>query len=211
MSTPTHTRASDEPISGSLIIGDPNAMPKMIVERQNPGKIYEVYFDEPIEDGFQYRELIQKMRTLTRYDELHLLIHCPGGDVNTAIQLHHELVECNARTVAHIYHAFSAGGVIALSCDEVKVTRKATFLAHNIAYGVQGKGGSTKSMVEFITRTANDLMYYIYEGFMTPDEITRMTKDEDFWMDEEELKKRLTGWIPVRRRLSQLDACGGIQ
>ena len=173
---------------------------KTIIETPKRGRIVEAYFDEAIEDAFQYRDLIQKMRAMTEDDELHLLIHCPGGDVNTAVQLYNEIISCKAKTVAHLYHAYSAGGVITLACDEVIVKEFATFMCHNVAYGVQGKGAEARNMVEFINKTSEKLMHHIYDGFLTKDELKKMLKDEDFWFDEDEIKARLAGWTPIRRK-----------
>lgn len=173
---------------------------KQMHERPRNGIIVDVYFDGVIEEPELFRELFKKIRVLTDQDELHLHVSSPGGDVNTAIQIYHELMGCKARTVAHAYHAYSGATFLVLACDEIRVYQYGTFMCHNVAYGVQGKGSEAKTMVNFVNRTSETLIRDMYHGFLTTDEIDRILKDEDFWFDSDEMIARLKTWIPRRYR-----------
>ena len=173
---------------------------QQIIERPKCGRIIEVYFDDAIEEPCMFRSMFQKIRTMSPDDELHLHISCPGGDVNTATQIYNELMACKGRTVAHLYHAYSAATFLVLACDEIKVYEHSTFMCHNVAYGVQAKGAEAKAMVNFVNRTSESILRDVYQDFLTADEIERILKDEDFWFDAAQIIARLIGWIPRRQR-----------
>ena len=182
----------------AMVLDSGYTPPKQIVKHPKSGHVFDVYFDEPIEDPCMFRELFQTIHAMTSDDELHLHMSCSGGDLNTTIQIYNELLACRGKTVAHLYHAFSAATFLVLVCDEIKVYDYSTFMCHNVAYGVQGKGSEAKTMVNFINRTSETLLRDFYKEFLTTDEIERIIKDEDFWFDADEIIVRLQGWKPRR-------------
>ena len=43
-------------------------------------------------------------------------------------------------------------------------------------------------------------MHRIVDGFLTKDELKKMLKDDDICLDEDEIRERLAGWTPIRRK-----------
>jgi ATP-dependent protease ClpP protease subunit len=66
---------------------------------------------------------------------------------------------------------------------------------HNYSGGTFGKGGEMIDQLQHERKWSERMMRDIYKDFMTTDEIMAMLDNKDFWMDGEEVVKRLQARI----------------
>jgi len=89
----------------------------------------------------------------------------------------------------------SAATMVFLCADKFEVTPHSVFMFHNYSGGTIGKGGEMIDQLQHERKWSERLMREIYSGFLTQEEIKSMLDNKDFWMDGEEVVKRLSDKI----------------
>ena len=86
----------------------------------------------------------------------------------------------------------SAATIIALSCDDIEVSKNLSFMIHNYsASGLQGKGHEMKARQNFMDKEFNKVLNEYYKGFLTNEEIEEAIEGRDLWLNSEEV---ITRW-----------------
>ena len=93
---------------------------------------------------------------------------------------------------------YSAASILALSCDQCVVGRHANLLAHEVSYGVGGKGSDNLSHVQHIKKISDKLIWDTYEGFLTDDEIESVLNGKELFLDSDEIVERLNNRQAIR-------------
>ena len=155
--------------------------------------VHEFYLTGEIGSPDEYIEWFDAIRHASETDAVKIYINSPGGDLFTAIQFLRVLSDTDATVVCSVEGAcMSAATMIFLSADHFEVTPHSIFMFHNYSGGVIGKGGEMIDQLQHERRWSERLMKEIYKDFMTADEIKAMLDNKDFWMDGEEVLKRLS-------------------
>lgn len=146
----------------------------------------------PVYGPETYAEWIDVLDTMTEYDEAHIYINTPGGDLFGAISLIHAMRRCKGvvRTIADGEVA-SAGTLILLNGDEIEVGPYAMFMAHDASSVESGKLSETRKSSKAISELLSQLYIDTYEGFLTEDEILHIIDGIDLYLSAEELGKRV--------------------
>lgn len=153
---------------------------------------FRFFIDQDIVEPSYYRELIQCCASATENDIIEIFINSGGGRLDSCMAIVSAIRSCEGLVVGIINgHAYSAAGMIALSCHQVVVTEFSQFMAHYASYGSYGKGGDIKKHVDFSERTLNKILHDVYEGFYTAQEIDRIIEGHDDWLDSDQIIERL--------------------
>ena len=153
---------------------------------------FEFNLDEDIKEPSYYRNLIEVLNNATEQDLVVLNINSGGGMLDSAISIIDALRNTRANTLAWISgSAYSAAGLIALSCQNVEVGEFATLMCHNSQYGLGGYTTDIKDRAVFEHKMTSKIMHSIYKHFLSVDEVEVVLSNKTIWMDADEIVKRL--------------------
>lgn len=154
---------------------------------------FEFNLDEDIKEPSYYRNLIEVLNNATEQDLVVLNINSFGGHLDSAISIIDALRNTRANTLAWISgSAYSAAGLIALSCQNVEVGEFATLMCHNSQYGLGGYTTDIKDRALFEHKMTSKIMQSVYRFFLSPEEIESVLMNKTIWMDSDEIIERLS-------------------
>lgn len=166
-----------------------------------------VDIDTDFDSPESFRGIIRAVEQAREVDTIILKINSSGGRTDTAQALYVALLETKAKTVARIITAYSSGSVVAMSCDEIQTTPHCTMMIHNASTMSWGKIGDMKAQSSFLEEHFKKWFAELYSGFLSPEEIGDVFKGQDIWLREDDIKKRLPNWKPIRvRRATEAQA-----
>lgn len=154
-----------------------------------------VYITEPIDEPSYYNELCFLLDNATEQDTINIHINTPGGIIDSAVMIINSIKNSKANVVGHLAGTVaSAGTMIALSCNSLKVANHTTFMIHNYSSsGGRGKGHELKAMQAFVDANINSTFTATYGGFLTPKELREVIDGKDLWMGKDEVLARFNG------------------
>lgn len=154
---------------------------------------FEFNLDEDIKEPSYYRNLIEVLNNATEQDLVVLNINSGGGMLDSAISIIDALRNTRANTLAWISgSAYSAAGLIALSCQNVEVGEFATLMCHNSQYGLGGYTTDIKDRALFEHKMTSKIMQSVYRFFLSPEEIESVLMNRTLWMEADEIIERLS-------------------
>lgn len=154
---------------------------------------FEFNLDEDIKEPSYYRNLIEVLNNATEQDLVVLNINSGGGQLDSAISIIDALRNTRANTLAWISgSAYSAAGIIALSCQNVEVGEFATLMCHNSQYGLGGYTTDIKDRAVFEHKMISKIMHSVYKHFLSIDEVEAVLSNKTIWMDADEIVERFT-------------------
>lgn len=152
------------------------------------------YVTDEIGEPSLYNELCFKLKTASAAEVFTLHINTPGGIIDSAVMLIDAIKSSKAKVVADISGTVaSAGTIIALACDDVRVADHTSFMIHNYSGGMVGKGHEMKARQEFVDASLNASFRVFYSNFLTEDEMEDVIDGKDMWMGKDEVLARLKG------------------
>jgi ATP-dependent protease ClpP protease subunit len=153
-----------------------------------------VFLTDTIEEPANYNELCYALKTASSAEVFTLYINTPGGVIDSANMIIDAIQTSKAKVIAEISGTVaSAGTIITLACDEVKIADHTAFMIHNYSGGVMGKGHEMKAHQEFVDKNLNDSFKIFYKDFLSEDEIEDVIDGRDMWMNKLEVLARLNG------------------
>lgn len=134
-------------------------------------------------------------------DEVWITVHGCGGRVETANALIRAIKECEAPVHARLEgECASAMTAIALSCDSVLIDQFTYFMIHAPAFGVMTTDyKNTMRNASFNTEWCGRWLEYVYEEFLTEDEMERVKAGEELYIGGEELEDKLSAFFDKKR------------
>lgn len=154
---------------------------------------YEFNLDEEIKEPSYYRNLIEVLNNATEQDLVVLNINSGGGHLDSAISIIDALRNTRANTLAWISgSAYSAAGIIALSCQNLEVGEFASLICHNSQYGLGGYTTDIKDRAVFEHKMISKIMHSVYKHFLSNQEIESVLANKTIWMDAAEIIERFT-------------------
>ena len=154
---------------------------------------FEFNLDEDIKEPSYYRSLIEVLNNATEQDLVVLNINSGGGQLDSAISIIDALRNTRANTLAWISgSAYSAAGIIALSCQNLEVGEFATLMCHNSQYGLGGYTTDIKDRAVFEHKMISKIMHSVYKHFLSVDEVEAVLSNKTIWMDASEIVERFT-------------------
>lgn len=176
-----------------------------VFEQSVTSKYVCFYLNGVIEDPQNYAEMIHRIRMASANDVIEIHLNTPGGELDTGIQL----INAMKSSAAHIItvldsRAYSLGTLIFLSGDEYQVHDHCTMMFHNFSSQTYGKGNEQQSELDMLLKWFNKLMHRICHPFLSAEEIKRILKGEDIWLDTDEIRKRLNKIFPNTTAVKRL-------
>ena len=175
-----------------LELGKPKTHSNGYFPTKAVSQLHEFYLTGEITSADDYVEWFDAIRHANETDIVKIYINSYGGDLFTAIQFMRVMSETDATIICSVEGAcMSAATMVFLCADNFEVTPHSVFMFHNYSGGTIGKGGEMIDQLQHERKWSERLMREIYNGFLKEDEIKAMMENKDFWMDGEEVVKRL--------------------
>lgn len=158
---------------------------------KNSDGAYIVYFDKEISDQSEHRALVSFLNAAKATDTIIFKINTDGGSALGMITIINAIKGSAAMTIAEIQTAYSAGGIIAMSCKRKVVMPYATMMIHSVQTGSQGSINNIKQYVECWKKLNDDIIRNSFKNFLTEKEINYINDGGILWMNEDEIRTRL--------------------
>ena len=162
-------------------------------ERQLPVRQVSYYISGELHEPQYYTELFYTLRTASETDLIYLHLNSPGGDFNTGLQIINNIAASSARVVTILEaRAYSMAALIFLSGDELFVHDNCQLMFHTYSGIFAGKGNEQQAEIAAVGRWFEKVMRRICTPFLTDDEVDRILKGADYWIDSDDISRRLS-------------------
>lgn len=162
------------------------------------------YLSTPIGEPSAYVDMIHRIQTASQNDTIYIHLNCPGGQLNTGVQIINALQNSPAKVVTILEStAHSLGTLIFLAGDEMVVHDHCMMMFHNFRGGVVGKGQEIAAELDATIKWFSSLAKEIYIPFLSEDEFDRIIRGEDLWMQSSEIRERLEHMFAVMEQQEQ--------
>lgn len=155
-------------------------------------KQIDVYLNKEIGRAENYTNLLNLLRTSDENTTINLYINNGGGYIYSALQIINAIktAKCLVKTIID-GAAHSASSLIFLIGDVYEVFPNSMMLCHYYSTIEMGKASDIENSIDFNKLYYKNIYREIYEGFLTKDEINRVFKGEDIWLNHTQIMKRL--------------------
>lgn len=162
-------------------------------ERQSAIRQISYYLCGEILEPQYYTEMFYTLRTATDTDLIYLHLNSSGGDFGTGLQIINNIAASNARVVTVLEaRAYSMAALIFLSGDDLVVHDNCQLMFHTYSGYLAGKGNEQQAESAAVGNWFEKAMARICIPFLSAQEISRILKGSDLWMDSDEISHRLT-------------------
>lgn len=187
---PVATRREDEDESDGEVVPFQGLLR---YERQVPVRQVSYYICGELKEPQYYTELFFTLRTASETDLIYLHLNSPGGDFNTGLQIINNIAASSARVVTILEaRAYSMAALIFLSGDELFVHDNCQLMFHTYSGIFAGKGNEQQAEIAAVGRWFEKVMRRICTPFLTDDEVDRILKGADYWIDSDDISRRLS-------------------
>lgn len=172
---------------------------------EGDSNVFRCYLTAPIEEAFEYNELLEVFDTAKDGDKIYLILNTPGGYLHTAKAILAGIYETKAEVIGICMGTVaSAGTIIALQCDSLIIMPHTSFMIHQYSGGAIGKGQEIYAQVEFDKKHLTQFYTEVYDTFLTPSEIERVVYGQDIYLDADEIEKRWGLVLEARQKEVEL-------
>lgn len=172
---------------------------------------YDVYLSKPIDAVHEYVDLFSLLQSANENDVIYMHINCPGGSVDTGLQIISNMRDSRAEIVTAIYGTTgSMATAIFLSGDQFLIGAHSRLMIHNFSGGLYGKGHELKSELKSTTEWIDAAFKEIHVPFITEEEYKSVVDGTDIWLLSDEIEPRLKRLIEHREQ-EQLESMKFIQ
>lgn len=159
-----------------------------IIQKDNT---YYVYINKDIAYPEKYAKLTFLLDTATEENEILIHLNTQGGDLYSTWDIIDSISNSRAKTVAVLKgQVSSAGTIIALHCDDLKVYSNLLFMVHTYSGGASGKSQEIEVQIRYDKKNIPKFFKSTYLGFLTNSECSKVLKGEDIYLNAEEVKER---------------------
>ena len=157
-----------------------------------PVSLYHFYIIEEIGEPDSFLDLINILKTAEEHDTVFIYLNTPGGSLQTTVQVISAIRQSRATVVTCLEgEVCSAGTLIFLSGHKHIVNANCTFMIHNYSQWLGGKGNEVALRVKYSEHYFKKLALDLYNGFLTESEIESVIEGKDYWMESDEVIRRL--------------------
>lgn len=179
-------------------LATPQPTPYRLYEQPFQAVEYHFYLSEEIIEPYNYTDMIHKINMANASDVIYIHLNTVGGHLDTGVQLINAMTNTPARVITCLEGvAHSLGTIIFLSGDEMIVNEHCLMMFHNFSAGVTGKGNEMVSELNATVKWFEQLARDIYIPFLSEEEVARLVRGEDFWLQSSEIKLRLANMATV--------------
>ena len=181
--------------------------PYMMYESVRQSRIIDIYISDAIDEPIEYTDLIQTIRMAGPEDVIYVHINCPGGQLDTGIQIINALRTTDAHVVTELEGVgHSMAALMFLSGKELIVHENTQLMFHTYSGGVLGKGSEIRGQTDATEDWFKVMAYDICYPFMTKREIARMLKGEDFWFQYSAIETRIKRMVQILTQEAEIVA-----
>ena len=160
--------------------------------RTNASHLYNVNITSDIVGPDYYTEVFALLLDAGPDDTVQFIVTSQGGRLDGLAMLLEGISITEAKTIAILVgNVYSAASLLAMAVDEVIALPSCDMLCHSMRYGTGGKSADIISTVEHNTKLADKLFSTYYEGFLSPDELSRVRDGKEMFMGADEIAERL--------------------
>ena len=155
---------------------------------------YWFYLSTQIGAPSLYTDMIHTIRSASADSVIYLCVNTPGGRLDTGIQLINAIKSSKATIVGVLdAEASSMGSIILLAADQYIINDNCRMMFHDFSGGTSnGKGNEQIKELTAAIQLYNKLLKSVCVPFLSTDEVERIIKGEDFWMDSDQIRVRLS-------------------
>lgn len=155
-------------------------------------RIHHFYVSGELQSAENYTEWFQIIRSASSMDVIYIHINSEGGDAFTMIQLMRVLSESEAKVITSAEgFCASAATMLFLCGDQCEVSDHSVFMFHTFSSFSYGKGSEMFAQVSLERSWGEKLVKQVYKDFFTDKEIDALLDGKDYWMEADEVVKRL--------------------
>lgn len=172
--------------------------PYRMYEQKMHSRAFHFYISGPVVEPAQYTDMIHQIRVSQPSDVIHIHLNTPGGHLTTGVQIINSIKASQAHIVTHLEsEVCSLGSILFLTGDEMVVYDNCVMMFHNYSSGYVGKGHELTSYVEATSKWYHKLMKDVCSPFLSDEELDRIARGEDLWMQSEEIADRLQRMVNI--------------
>ncbi|TDR81478.1 Clp protease ClpP [Paludibacterium purpuratum] len=161
-------------------------------ESQATARQISFYLSGEIGDPIHYTDLLYTLRSASNTDLILLHLNTPGGNFDTGLQIINNIAASDARVLTVLEaRAYSMGAMIFLAGDELIVHDTCQLMFHNYSSALIGKGNEQKAQVGAVSKWFGKVMRHVCRPFLSDEEVDRILRGEDIWMDTDDIRRRL--------------------
>lgn len=154
------------------------------------------YLSKEIGDPHEYVDMIHRIKVAQPGDVIFIHLNSDGGRIDTGVQIINAMQSSQAKIVTVLdSKAFSLATMIFLAGDEFIVHDHAIIMFHNFKGGTFGKGNEMVAQLDASVKWFSALARKLYVPFLTNEEVDRLFKGEDIWMQSADIRKRLDSMV----------------
>lgn len=151
----------------------------------------DVFLTTDIETPNNYDELCYELDNATSDTVVTIHLNTYGGVLDAAKRVHNAMKRSDAHVIVKCSGSvISAGTIIAMAADELIMEPFVSFMIHYYSGGNVGKGHELKAAQTFTDKDLPEYYKFVYNKFLTEDEITSVVDGKDLWMGSEEVAER---------------------
>ena len=115
-----------------------------------------------------------------------------SGNLDSGLQIINNMRASKAHVITVLEaRAYSMGALIFLAGDELVVHDNCQLMLHNYSGSLIGKGNEQHAQVVAIGKWFEKIMSRVCYPFLSQEEISKILRGEDIWMDSDEIRRRL--------------------
>jgi len=153
---------------------------------------YEVMFDKAVESPAEHQEELYIMRQAREGDLVNMRINTDGGRMSTVSAVQGIV----SKSDAHFHtilegDASSAGSMIFLLGHTQEVYPLGSMYIHTCQSGMMGHAQEMGSYGKYIEEYSSNILDFVYEDFLTEEELKNVKTGGVIWLKAPEIEKRL--------------------
>ena len=161
-------------------------------EAQGTVRQISFYLSGEIGDPIHYTDLLYTLRSASNTDVIFLHLNTPGGNFDTGLQIINNIAASPAHVITILEaRAYSMGALLFLAGDELILHDTCQLMFHNYSSALIGKGNEQQAQVLASSKWFEKVMRHVCRPFLADEELERIFKGEDIWMDSDEIRRRL--------------------
>ena len=170
-------------------------------ESQITQNIHHFYISARIQDPSYYIDMIHILLTASDVDTVIIHINCNGGNLFAGAQIVNAIQASSAHIVSSLEgEASSLATMVFLSGDEFVVHDHSFMMFHNYSYGsTLSKGHEQEAALLAMKDFFKGMAEKVYAGFITEDELDRIQRGEDLYMQSHNIRTRLNKMVDAQK------------
>lgn len=168
------------------------------IEDTDKPKVHAIYLFNDLLESSHYVKLVAFLINLPADNLVYIYFDSTGGDYHTSVVLSNAIKICKAKVIGVVMcRCYSGATAIALSCDQICVKKRGSFMVHNCRIWRDLDGIYINELCNWV-RTEYHIWekffteVYVNSGFLTKDEATGILDEgNELYITTNDLRARL--------------------